>query len=170
MIRLLLPLLLILFIIWALKHSRQLPAAKKRAFMWRLTIIGLIAATVILTISGKMHWFGALIAASIPFAGKVISIAMRVLPFWQAQKNRQKKSSQDDQRDSQDNNNAKKSVDMDIAEAKEVLGLADQPSRDDIVEAHRKLIQRIHPDRGGSDHLAAKVNQAKETLLSHLKS
>tara|TARA_B110000116_G_C16798713_1_gene568700 strand:- start:4902 stop:5402 length:501 start_codon:yes stop_codon:yes gene_type:complete len=166
MIRLLLPLLLLLFIVWAFKHSRQLPAAQRRAFIWRISIIALIAATVILTIAGKMHWLGALIAASIPFAGKAISVAMRVLPFWQAQKNRQSKAKQRDQ----DDNKPKKSVDMDIVEAQEVLGLTEQPSRDDIVDAHRKLMQRIHPDRGGSDHLAAKVNQAKETLLDNLKS
>jgi len=51
------------------------------------------------------------------------------------------------------------------AEALAVLGLDDSASDDDIVQAHRKLMQKLHPDRGGNDYLAAKVNQAKDFLL-----
>jgi hypothetical protein len=54
---------------------------------------------------------------------------------------------------------------MDRREALEALGLEDGASRDDIVAAHRRLIQRLHPDRGGSTYLAALLNRAKEILL-----
>lgn len=50
-------------------------------------------------------------------------------------------------------------------EALAVLGLEEAASDDDIVQAHRKLMQKLHPDRGGNDYLAAKVNQAKDFLL-----
>ncbi len=54
---------------------------------------------------------------------------------------------------------------MDRAEALQVLGLAGDANKKDIITAHRKLMQKLHPDRGGSDYLAAKINQAKDRLL-----
>ena len=56
--------------------------------------------------------------------------------------------------------------DMSRARALDILGLREPVAEADIIKAHRQLIQKFHPDRGGSNYLAAKINTAKDYLLN----
>ena len=58
---------------------------------------------------------------------------------------------------------------MTRGQALDILGLTEPVEEKEVIQAHRRLIQKFHPDRGGSNYLAAKINAAKDFLLERGK-
>lgn len=57
---------------------------------------------------------------------------------------------------------------MTVEEAASILGVSIDADAEAVRAAHRKLIGQIHPDKGGTDYLAAKINEARDFLLDRL--
>lgn len=59
------------------------------------------------------------------------------------------------------------SDEMTAAEAYDILGLAPDADEAQIKAAHHRLMMQLHPDHGGTDYLATKINRARDVLLKH---
>ncbi|HEY0625146.1 MAG TPA: DnaJ domain-containing protein [Allosphingosinicella sp.] len=57
---------------------------------------------------------------------------------------------------------------MSVEDARALLGVSDHATLQEIREAHRRLIAKVHPDTGGSPELARRVNMARDTLVAEM--
>lgn len=135
---------------------KTVPAHRKGAAVFKLLILVLVAIIVILTVTGRLHWIGAL-AAGCFLLYKKYNAVLKVAPilrFFFGKKG--KHSTQQPSHNSQ----------MTRQEALKVLDLEEGCSSQEIIQAHRKLMQKLHPDHGGNSYLAAQVNEARAVLLN----
>lgn len=138
------------------------PADKRKNLIFWSTTGVIIGTLVVLAATGRMHWLYALGGSIAAFMPRVIS-ALRYLPLINRfrQQYTQNKTQQSGQQSTGRANPGK----MTTAEAREILGVKPDASREEIIRAHKRMMQKVHPDRGGTDFLAAQLNQAKDTLL-----
>jgi hypothetical protein len=211
-------------------YQKNLAENKRKPFLWRSGFWLILALSVYLIVTGRMHWLGAGIAALIPVLRTLLVWGTRAGPLlrlfgrfktspsqfrteflvisinfttgsvegeiisgdYSGKKLRE--LSQDELkllsqqyktvdkesyvllqayliRSGSNNDQAYQQYNPDNfnelteSEAFEILGLPNTATKDEVVKAHKRLMQRMHPDRGGSDYLAAKINAAKDQLV-----
>ncbi len=132
---------------------------ERKKLIFGSIISSVIGVLGILAVTGHLNIITAAIAGLVALLPRAMRLA-RYLPFL----NRLYQQNKPDQQASSSPPRGKQTMTPD--EAMEVLGLKTGHNKDDVIQAHRRMMQKNHPDRGGSDYLAAQINRAKETLLS----
>lgn len=139
-------------------HFKRMDQPQQRKTLWRIGTCVLIGLLLMLVITGRLHWIGAAIGALLPF--------LRPAFTYLAEKLMRIKNDRKAEENYQENKNEK------LHEAFSILGLEENWSElnlDKINEAHRNLIQKLHPDRGGNDYLASQINRARDLLITELQ-
>ena len=162
MIRIYLVLLLIIVLYVAMRRLRKQSPEKLAKFMRITGLFVLITVLVLLGATGKLTWLLALIGVALAFISRMLPLLLRYAPDLQKLWMMFASTRQNQGRASYSAGAGGK---MTVAEAYEVLGLKPGVSRQEIIKAHKRLMLKVHPDKGGTDFLAAKLNEAKAVLL-----
>jgi len=224
------------YIIWL--RLSNLPTAQRKQYLWQTFAIATGAVLLLLVVTGRLHWLGALAAAAIPLLKRLLPLLLPFLQQHLARRQARTRPAEPNQHSSVDTEILSMSLDHDSGEidgkvlsgpfagqqlkqmsdanllalyqycgqqdsdsarlllgyldqrlgpdwhagseggendsdgsmsereALAILGLEDGATREQILLAHRRLMQKLHPDHGGNDYLAAQLNQARDTLLS----
>ncbi|WP_255874824.1 DnaJ domain-containing protein [Microbulbifer elongatus] len=163
----------------AIQKFKYSPPDQRRKLIIQYVLIALALAAVLLAVSGRLHWVGAAVAVVLPIVNRLWRTFGRHLPWIapliakhaqaRAQKQQQKQSGSENPGAGEGNTQKPdREPQLTEAEARRILSVSKNASRDEIIGAHRKLIQKFHPDRGGNDYLASRINAAKALLLKQL--
>lgn len=166
-LRLILVLLLLAAALWLLHRLRTMQRALLARRLRQAAIWGLVVVLVLAVLTGRLNPLFALLGAAIP-------VLMRLLAFLRLVPELQQilrslglgvgagaGSANGGAGQGTPPNSGALSED----EARAILGVDAKADAEAIRAAHRRLMQRLHPDRGGSDYLAARINAAKRRLL-----
>jgi DnaJ homolog subfamily C member 19 len=155
----------IALIIWN-KISKASGQQRKQLILW--SVIGsVLAIFAVLTVTGHLNIITAAIAGTIALLPKLLPrllLLARYLPYI-SRLYAQREQHTRQQNGQQGSAPPRGKTGMSREEAMEVLALKPGYSSEDVIQAHRRMMQKVHPDRGGSDYLAAQINKAKDTLL-----
>ena len=155
--------LLVLLVAVILRRAITDSQPKLRQHIQKLLFYLALAVLIVLAANGRLAWVLALLGGMIAALARFAPVLIQLFPlleklFGKARPGAERHAGSDSPPPSRGP--------MSRAEALQILGLVEGADRDQIIEAHRRLMQKLHPDRGGSDYLAAQINRARQFLLN----
>lgn len=141
--------------VFGAKHWRSLPIKQRALFAKKAILYGSAAIVLLLVVTGRAPWLMGVLAALLAITGRLAQFAAYAPLFKKVFGQQQTTSS-----------GAPMADEMTKQKAADTLGVSINASQQDVRAAHKKLMQKMHPDRGGSELLAKQINQAKDILLS----
>ena len=142
--------------IYISKKWQKLPKVERKGFSQKAILWAAAIIILGLVMAGRAHWLMGVLAALLALAGRVAQFG-QYIPFFKKFFG---------QPGAPPHQNPIGATGMTKQDAADILGVSINASKEDVRMAHKKLIQKMHPDRGGSDALAKQINNAKDVLLS----
>lgn len=145
-------------------YHRATPAQKKKSLRTAL-LYGIGAALLLLVVTGRIPWLFAIFGAAVPWINRALAARSAWHSFRRQTGQWQNPGASQDGGPAGGKGGQRPIESMTREEASQVLGIEPGANKEEILAAHRKLISRVHPDKGGSDFLAQTINHARKVLL-----
>lgn len=158
---------ILIFIITAffwLKACLRKPLDERQRYLKISALYAVALSLLVLATMGHLNWVIAALSVVIAFVSRFLPVLLRYAPQLQRLWFMFRGSSASATGNSWSGNQS--SV-VTAEQAYKILGISLSATRQEIIEAHRKLMLKNHPDRGGSNYIAAQINQAKKILLKN---
>ena len=147
-----------------LKKWGALSPERQKAAVWKMALVIGGALLLFMVLTGRVHVLTAAVAAVIPLLRKLPAL-LKFAPMIRRAMGDSAGPGGSEQARAGERTVVR--TGMTEQEACDILGVKPGCSREEIAAAHRRLMLKVHPDRGGNDYLAAKLNEARELLLGN---
>lgn len=155
---------------WYWRSTRNLSAAASKRLLWRALMIAGAAVLLVLVASGRLHIFAALGVVVLALLRR-LPLLIKLWPLWAKLRRSLGATGKDKTEDRNPSSPGYRKPypgGMSLDQAQRILQVEAGADEATVVQAHRRLMQKVHPDRGGSADLAAQANEAKARLLWEL--
>lgn len=141
--------------LWLIRKAGRSKPAEMRQLLQKLGGYAALGFAALLAFKGQIGFASGLLVVGLGLIGKTSLLPQGFSPWANKPNENAPPPPQPPQRS-----------DLKSDEALAILGLKKGATAEDVRQAHKRLMKDFHPDKGGTDYLASKINAAKDVLLN----